>query len=73
LYEPPNKQSLFCSIECKRLGRNARLRRKTQDKLRQLTCLCCGVEFKQNHAEIQFFVIGHAKTNTIQKKKKLQV
>lgn len=41
-YKPPNSQSLFCSDECKRLGRNERLRRQAMEKKEGITYTCTG-------------------------------
>lgn len=46
-YKPPNSQSLFCSPDCKRLGRNERLRKRSAEKREGIiyTCTGCSKEF----------------------------
>ena len=50
-YCPRNIQSLFCSTECKRLGRNARLQRNRLNKLTNVTCVECGTSFMQKSGQ----------------------
>lgn len=42
IYDAKNAQSMFCSTECKRLGRNRRLRRKTEEKRKEIKEIECG-------------------------------
>lgn len=70
IYKPINKQSLFCSIECKRLGRNKRLRAKTQEKRQRIQCIECNIDFIQDHASRTKFCTPRCKQIIIIRKPK---
>ena len=48
-FEPVNKQSKYCSDECRKLAANARARKRSQEKLKNIICKQCKVVFKQTY------------------------
>lgn len=47
LYTSNIHNSKFCSDECKRVGRNIRVKRNTQIQYEMIKCAQCNIEFKQ--------------------------
>jgi hypothetical protein len=53
-YLAANNQSMFCSDICKKLGRNARLKRQREEKYELVPCASCSEDFLQTRKNIVY-------------------